>query len=125
MKFKIEWTVFLRVKDERKATKVLTNIEEKIGLKVEGNKIEKYWKDKTLWKADFITYYSNEMNVQEAVFTTLELLNEVGSEWSIHSPKKFKDDETGEIFWTFEAVCDSPKLIGVHWVQIVMSTNTC
>jgi hypothetical protein len=124
MKFKIEWTVLLNCKNEVKANKLLKRLEQATNLHIQNKKFEQYWKDKSLIKTDFRTLYANEMNVEEAIFITLQIVNNVGTMWSVYSPQNFTNNETEESVWSFEGICDSPKITGIDWVQIVMSTNT-
>ncbi|WP_240416794.1 hypothetical protein [Paenibacillus periandrae] len=123
MYFQIKWHLFLRVKNEIKADKLLKQFENATHLQIK-EKTYGRLEDKSLFEAKFVTEYIDNMEINQAVFITLLLVNSIGTCWSVYSPKEGKDPWTNEIVWSFEGISNSPKITGITWGQFVLQTNT-
>lgn len=114
MHFEISWHLFLKVKNEPKAMKLLKQFEMNINQNLINIKLERYWKDSTLIEAKFISQYEEEMEIESAVFDVLQRTNEVGYNWSISKPRNIGNEE---MVWAFEGICNKSRITGVEWIQ--------
>ncbi|MEV5029514.1 hypothetical protein [Paenibacillus sp. LPE1-1-1.1] len=124
MKFTISWLVFLNVKNENKADKLITQLSSSITLEVKNLKYEPYWKEPKWIKAEFTTPYHEEMNFQEAVFNTLQAVNNIGYQWSVFSPRNNINNDNSQMVCNFEGICTNPRITGIEWAQFVLQTDT-
>lgn len=49
------WSTFLKVKDEATAQRLLSRLEEALGVELEAREVERYWKDHSLYRCTFTT----------------------------------------------------------------------
>lgn len=125
MKFQIRWKAFLKVKNELKADKLLKQIENSIGQKIETKQYERYWKDTSIIEANFISKFNEDLTVYEVVFRTLELVKGIGYMWSVYSPRIGQgSNNANETVLTFEGIHNNPRITGVTWIQFVVETDT-
>lgn len=121
MHFQISWHVFLKVKNEFKAMRLLKQLEDNIEQKLINIKIEPSWKDKSLIDARFVTQYDKEMDIESAVFDVLLRTNEVSCNWLISKPR---NNSTEEIVWSFEGISNGSRITGIEWIMFILETNT-
>jgi hypothetical protein len=121
MYFQISWLVFLKVKNEFKAMKLLKQFEGSINQQLLNINLKPSNKDSSLIDATFNTQYEFGMEIEKAVFDVLQRVNKLSYSWSVYSPSNISNEE---IVWTFEGFSNSSRITGIEWIQFILQTNT-
>lgn len=121
MHFQISWNVFLKVKNEHKAMKILKQFEISIEQKLLNIQLQPYWKESSLIDARFITHYEEEMDIEHAVFDVLQRVHKVSYTWLVSKPQNISAEKT---VWAFEGTSNNSRIIGIDWLQFILETKT-
>lgn len=92
MTFKVDLTVFLNTPTPEKARKIVDKIAAATSLDVSGAKVERYWKDKELFKAT-VSLPFRGMTPRNAFFKVLSRLKPIASRWVVTIPDEEDDFE--------------------------------
>ncbi|EKP05152.1 hypothetical protein LEP1GSC018_2653 [Leptospira kirschneri str. 2008720114] len=107
----MRWKVFLKVNKKEKAFRILSKIEKSFGYEIVSFTYEEYWKDKSLYEANF-RIYLNSKNIENAVFQSLLLSQKLGFDWSVVGPIEIQLNQ-----WSFEGICNQPTFLGLNWAH--------
>ena len=55
----VTWTAFLRVNDEATSQRLLTRVQDALGVEITVGNVERYWKDESLYRCTFTTPLPN------------------------------------------------------------------
>jgi hypothetical protein len=94
MKIKNDWTFFLKVSSPAKAEKLVPRLIEVVGLPLSVTGIERYWKDKSLFKVSAHVEL-RAVSPPDAFYTVMQAASRLAGSWTIAGPHG--DDD----FWEF------------------------
>jgi hypothetical protein len=125
MKFQIIWNAFFKVKNEEKAIRLINQIEERTGQSIVSRQFERSKREPSLLGATFVSKLKNDMTMEAAVFQTLQIINMIGTAWTVYSPSITCDPEKpSEVLLCFEGYHRNPSFTGLSWVQFFLETDT-
>jgi hypothetical protein len=94
MQVLIHWNIFANVNSEQKCRKVITSIEKALGSNFANLKIEKYWKDKHLFKVQAISKIDVRSD-RDGFFDIMTKAGHLSRSWSISTPSENSPLEFG------------------------------
>ncbi|MBB3113102.1 hypothetical protein FHS18_005205 [Paenibacillus phyllosphaerae] len=125
MKFLIIWNAFFKVKNEEKAVRLINQIEKRIGHLTVSKQFERSKREPSLLGATFVSKLNDDMTMEAAVFQTLQIINTLGTAWTVYSPLITNDLENpSEVLLSFEGFHNNPRFTGLSWVQFHLETET-
>ncbi|MUT66938.1 hypothetical protein [Paenibacillus sp. NEAU-GSW1] len=125
MKFQIIWKAFFAVKNEVKAARLIKQIEIITGHPIVSQQFEWSKKNPSLLGAAFVSELKDDMTMEEAVFQTLQIINKLGTAWTVYSPVIFKDSENpDEVLLSFEGLHEGPSFTGLSWIHFTLETDS-
>ncbi|ULL16368.1 hypothetical protein DVH26_19100 [Paenibacillus sp. H1-7] len=125
MKFQIIWNAFFKVKNDEKANRLINQIEVRTGHPIVSKQFERSKKEPSLLGVTFVSKLKDEMTMEAAVFQTLQLINLLGSAWTVNNPLITKDPEyPSEVLLSFEGFHSNPSFTGLTWVRFLLETDT-
>ncbi len=90
MRSQIRWQVFLRVSSAEKAARLLQELARALGQEIAVLECERYWKDKSLFRAAFTSPLVNG-DCLPAVSETLQFCWRVARFWTIGTPQTYDE----------------------------------
>ncbi|BFT72463.1 hypothetical protein [Paenibacillus sp. P36] len=125
MKFLIIWNAFFKVKNEEKAVRLINQIENRTGHSIVSKQFVRSMREPSLLGATFVSKLKDDMTMEAAVFETLQIINLLGTAWTVYSPSITNDPENPfEILLSFEGFQNKPTFTGLAWVQFQLETDT-
>ncbi|WP_127530535.1 hypothetical protein [Paenibacillus kobensis] len=125
MKFRIIWNAFFAVKNEEKAIRLIKQIEVKTGHPVVSMKFERSKKEPALLGAAFVSKLKDDVTMEEAVFQTLQIVNMLGTAWTVYSPIITNNaEQPDEVLLSFEGFHRDPSFTGLSWIYFSLETDT-
>lgn len=125
MKFLIIWNAFFKVKNEGKAVRLISQIENRTGHVIVSKQFERSKREPSLLGATFVSKLQDDMTMEAAVFQTLQIINMLGTAWNVYSPSITNDPwNPSEVLLSFEGFHNKPTFTGLSWVQFVLKTDT-
>lgn len=85
MQFAVLWNIFVDANSDQKCRKLLSKVEQAIGIPLAEAKIEKYWKDKTRFKIQAVSRIDVPSN-KDGFFTVMTKAGHLSRAWVISAP---------------------------------------
>ncbi|UMQ59809.1 hypothetical protein [Leptospira interrogans] len=113
----LRWKVFLKVNKKEKAFRILSKIEETFDYEIVSLTYEEYWKDTSLYEANF-RIYLNSKSIENAIFESLLLSQKLGFDWCVVGPIEIQPNQ-----WNFEGVCNQPTFLSLNWANFKIDSE--
>jgi hypothetical protein len=81
----VQWKIWLNVKDNKKASRYLASLQEKMNREVSGVKIEQYWKIPELQVLHFRSSHDT-VTKEECIYDLLIVAQAVSDSWLVRGP---------------------------------------
>ncbi|WP_081605026.1 hypothetical protein [Leptospira alstonii] len=115
--YSLRWKVFLKVSKKENAVRILSKMEETFDRTILTSTCEKYWKDETLYEANFRISLDSK-NITNTVFQSLLLSQKLGRNWCVLGPI-----ETLPNKWSFEGICNQPNFLSLNWARFEIESK--